>query len=78
MKRIVLPLALIATLALAGTAAAAPSVTPNGWTGACNMINDHALPGMLNAMTRDNPNGNAGMWRAVYQTTGNTPEDGCK
>jgi hypothetical protein len=78
MKRILVPLALIATLAFAGTAAAAPPVTPAGWTGACNMINDNALPGMLNAMTRDNSNGNDGMWGAVYHTTGNTPADGCK
>ncbi|MDA8202144.1 MAG: hypothetical protein M0Z49_05185 [Chloroflexi bacterium] len=78
MKRIVLPLALIATLAFAGTAAAAPSVTPAGWTGACNMINENALPGMWNAMTHDNPNGSDGMWGAVYHTTGNTPQEGCK
>lgn len=86
MKRIVLPLALIASLALAGTATAAPSVTPAGFTGACNMLRSWpgvgpGVPdgrGMERAMTVDNANGNTGMWGAVYNTTGNTPEDGCK
>ncbi len=63
--------------AFAGSVSAAPGPTPNGFTGACNMV--AAWPGygpaqgvgvqpgggMENAMTVNNPNGNAGMERAV-------------
>ena len=63
--------------AFAGSVSAAPGPTPNGFTGACNMVASWpgAGPGegvgvqpgggMENAMTVNNPNGNAGMWRAV-------------
>ena len=77
-KRIALTLPLIATLAFPGTAAAAPSVTPNGWTGACNMLTGLINGGLANAFANENPNGWDGKWGAVFQTTGNTESDGCK
>jgi hypothetical protein len=49
--------------AFTGSASAASGPTPNGFIGACNML--QAQGGMANAMSRDNPNGNLGMWRAV-------------
>ena len=72
MKRLALGIALIATLAFAGTAAAAdPPTTPTGYAGAANMVNVNARPGMMNAMTHDaNGHGNGGMWCAVYITNG--------
>jgi hypothetical protein len=61
----------ITTAALAGSLAvgvggssAAPA-SPNGLCGAANMTNANALPGMLNAMSRNNDNGDAGMFLAV-------------
>ncbi len=54
--------------AFAGSVSAAPDPTPNGYVGACNMLQAWgvgAQGGMENAMSRDNPNGNDGMWRAV-------------
>lgn len=71
--------------AFAGSAAAEPTPTPNGFTGACNML--AAWPGagpgngmgvqpgggMENAMTRNtsqNTNGNDGMFRAVLVSNG--------
>lgn len=51
-----------------GTALAAPNPTPNGYCGALNMVQAWgvgAQGGMENAMSRDNQNGNDGMWRAV-------------
>lgn len=64
--------------AFAGSAAAAPSQTPNGWVGACNMnaswpglgpenpgVGVQPGGGMENAMTVNNPNGNAGMFHAT-------------
>ena len=66
----------------AGSVSAAPGPTPNGFTGACNMVASWpgAGPGqgvgvqpgggMENAMTVNNPNGNAGMYRAVEQSGG--------
>ncbi len=78
MKQIALALGLIAALAFAGTAAAAdPPTTPNGYAGALNMANDNALPGMLNAMSLDNANGNAGMYCAVYITNGIAAPGSC-
>ena len=62
----------------AGVAAAAPGPTPNQLTGAANMVNTHALRGMLNAMTVNNPNGDAGMWCAVNITNGVTLPGTCK
>ncbi len=68
----VLTLAMMGTMSLiGGVAAAAPGPTPNGLTGACNMINAHALPGMLNAMGHDNAQGTAGMWNAISHSDGN-------
>jgi hypothetical protein len=69
--------AAITLTALAGNASAAPSPTPNGWVGACNMVSSwpglgpgngvgvQPGGGMERAMTVDNPNGNAGMFHAV-------------
>mgnify|MGYP001592701363 CR=1 FL=1 len=54
--------------AFAGSVSAAPGPTPNGFTGACNMLQAWgvgAQGGMANAMSVNNPNGNDGMWRAV-------------
>ena len=69
--------------AFAGTVSAAPGPTPNGFTGACNMVASWpgAGPGegvgvqpgggMENAMVRNlNGNGNAGMTRAVEVSGG--------
>lgn len=67
--------AAIALSGLAGTATASPPTTPNGYTGACNMLaawGAGANGGMANAMSTDNPNGNAGMWTAVWNS-GNQP-----
>ena len=54
--------------AFAGSASAATNPTPNGYCGAMNMVQAWgvgAQGGMENAMSRDNVNGNDGMWRAV-------------
>ena len=67
-----------ASLLGAGTAAAAPGPTPNQLTGAANMVNTHALPGMLHAMTVNNSHGDTGMWCAVYITNGVTSPGACK
>ena len=70
-------LVMLSLAAFAGSVSAAPGPTPNGFTGACNMLASWpgAGPGegvgvqpgggMENAMTVNNPNGNAGMTRAV-------------
>ncbi len=72
MKRISTLVTLVAALSLvafAGTAAAGPSPTPSGLTGAANMTNPNALPGMMHAMTVNyRGNGNAGMYCAVFIT----------
>ena len=69
MRRLVACLVLmVALLFPAGASAAAPGPTPTGFTGACNMLQSWgvgAQGGMENAMSRDNPNGNLGMFRAV-------------
>ena len=59
--------------AFAGSVSAAPGPTPNGFTGACNMLNDATMATI--PMVRNNPdgdifagNGNAGMWRAVAES----------
>ncbi len=71
--------------AFAGSVSAAPGPTPNGFTGACNMVmswpgvrvgNGVGVQpggGMENAMTVNNPNGNAGMNRAVDVSGGYCP-----
>jgi len=88
MKRalaLVSALVALALTAFAGSAAAAPSPTPNGWVGACNMNGswptlspgeavgiqgtvewDGDGGGMEHAMTVNSPNGNAGMFNAVF------------
>jgi hypothetical protein len=86
MKRaLALVSALVLLVALAGNAAAAPGTTPNGFTGACNMVmswpgvrvgNGVGVQpggGMERAMTVNNPNGNAGMNRAVDVSGGYCP-----
>jgi hypothetical protein len=63
---------MLSLTAFAGSVSAAPSPTPTGFTGACNMLQAWgvgAQGGMANAMSRDNPNGNLGMWRAVANTS---------
>jgi hypothetical protein len=61
----------LATMGITGgVAAAAPGPTPNGLIGACNMANTNALPGMFNAMSLNNVNGNVGMNGAVSHTGG--------
>jgi hypothetical protein len=62
--------------AFSGSVSAAPGPTPNGWTGACNMVQAGgvgARGGMANAMTVNNPNGNDGMNRAVDVSGGYCP-----
>lgn len=62
--------------AFSGSVSAAPGPTPNGWTGACNMVQAWgvgARGGMANAMTVNNPNGNDGMNRAVDVSGGYCP-----
>lgn len=74
MKRISALLAAAAVLSLAafaGSASATPPPTPNGYVGAWNMLQDPTMPpGSGGAMDKDNPNGNAGMCRAVYVSSG--------
>jgi hypothetical protein len=48
----------------AASATASTSPTPNGFCGAANMLVAWDT-GMALAMSRDNPNGNIGMFRAV-------------
>ena len=73
-------LVMLSLAAFAGSVSAAPGPTPNGFTGACNMVASWpgAGPGegvgvqpgggMENAMSVNNPNGNLGMWRAVAES----------
>lgn len=70
--RILFALTFVASFALLplalnpGAASAAPHPTPNGLTGACNMVNDAAAPHMFEAMALHTaPQGDAGMWHAV-------------
>lgn len=57
--------AAVASLAVGVGSSSATPATPSGLCGASNMVNANALPGMLNAMSRNNPNGDAGMFAAV-------------
>jgi hypothetical protein len=80
---LMLVLVALSLTAFAGSAAANPPTTPNGWEGACNMNqawpglgrhNEHGVGvqpggGMERAMTVDNPNGNAGMFGATGRTS---------
>ena len=82
---VVSTLIVLALTAFSGSAAATPPVTPNGFVGACNMVaawpgegpslgvGVQAGGGMEHAMTVDNPNGNAGMDRAVTVSGGFCP-----
>ncbi len=57
--------------AFAGSASAAPGTTPNGHTGACNMLQAYgagAQGGIVNAWSHADANGYAGMWRSVAQS----------
>jgi len=82
MKRtlFVMALALAASLAGAGVAAATPGPTPDyGLTGACNMTNPNAQFGMFTvAGSHANPNGfDVGMIIAILNTNGGTVPDIC-
>jgi len=74
---VLLAAAAIGIAAFAGAAAANPS---NGLTGACNMVNTNAQPGMFNAMgltvydpdAHGTGNGNSGMFGATGITGGGT------
>ena len=72
MKRATARMATMAVLAIgalaatASPAAAGPRPTPNGKCGAANMMNEHAAPHMVEAMTfHTAPQGDAGMFHAV-------------
>lgn len=81
---VLLSLVVFALTAVAGSAAAEPNPTPNGWVGACNMVvswpglgvqNPNGVGvqpggGMENGMTVDNPNGNEGMTNATVVSGG--------
>ena len=68
-----------AAFAGAGAAAAAPGPTPSGLTGAMNMTNTNAMKtGMPHAMSVNNPNGDTGMYCAVFITNGITPPSTCR
>jgi hypothetical protein len=63
-------LVMLSLTAFAGSASAASGPTPNGYVGACNMLNDATMATI--PMVRNNPdrdifagNGNAGMWHAL-------------
>jgi hypothetical protein len=67
-----------ASMSLSGVPASAAPTTPNGYVGACNMVQSWpgggaAVPpggGMELAMNRDATQGNAGMLTAVAVSTG--------
>jgi len=67
--RLRIAVTLIAALAVVplalepAAASAAPGPTPNGFTGACNMLQDPTM--WTIPMARDAAEGNAGMFRAV-------------
>ena len=64
MKKMLIPAATIAAALSVGVATSgATSQTPNGYCGALNML--QAGAGMGNGMSVDNGNGNAGMFKAV-------------
>lgn len=74
MKRVLVLLSAsiaIGLAAFAGSASAAAPTTPNGYAGAWNMLQDPTmLPGAGGAMDHANPNGDAGMCRAVAVSSG--------
>ncbi|HEU4978194.1 MAG TPA: hypothetical protein VFT42_04810 [Solirubrobacteraceae bacterium] len=74
----------LAATCLATVAAAAPAAAPavaspsNGLVGAANMVNDAAAGHMTGtAMTRNDANGDAGMFCAVYITNGVVAPGAC-
>jgi hypothetical protein len=72
MKRVLVAVAaaaLVGLTALAGSASAAAN-HPNGDAGAWNMLQDPTMLSPGGPMTRDSPQGNAGMWRAVLLSSG--------
>jgi len=72
MKRLLALTAALAAFSFTGGAAATPGPTPNGETGACNMVNTYALSGMLLALGVDNPLGTTGMITAIEASAGST------
>lgn len=76
MKRLVAVPCLVLGLTLGvamlpGSAYAAPTDSPTGYVGGWNMLHDPTmLPGAGGAMDHDNANGNAGMCRAVLESSG--------
>lgn len=63
--------ALFVLAAFAGIASASAPTTPGGYAGAWNMLHDPTmLPGSGGPMDKDNPNGNAGMCTATFQSSG--------
>jgi ABC-type phosphate transport system substrate-binding protein len=61
----------LALTAFAGSVSAAPSTTPNGHTGSCNMLQAYgagAQGGIVNAWSSADANGYAGMWRSVAES----------
>lgn len=76
MKRLVAVPCLVLGLTLGvatlpGSAYAAPSDSPTGYVGGWKMLHDPTmLPGTGGAMDHDNANGNAGMCRAVLESSG--------
>lgn len=66
MKKFLVLAAMIVAALSVGVGSASAATGPaqgTGYTGACNML--LAGSGMANAMSRDNAQGNAGMYRAV-------------
>jgi hypothetical protein len=62
--------AAIGIAAFAGTASASAPTTPNGFVGACNMLNDPTM--FTVAMVNANHNGFVGMFRAVDASGGDS------
>jgi len=82
MKRLTATLGVLAVIGLAAlpaAAAATPGPTGDeGLIGALNTTNTHAGAGMGNAMTKNtNGNGDAGMFCAVFITTGSAAPGSC-
>lgn len=68
-KATIAVVALTTSLAIGvGSSSAAPA-TPNGLCGASNMVNTNALPGMMNAMSLNDGNGDTGMYGAVANSS---------
>ena len=60
---LVLTIATVAAALSSASVAGTPSPTPNGFTGACNMLNDATM--FTTPMAVDAAQGNAGMFGAV-------------